>query len=80
MAEGKQHALAVGRLLMSTQEMYVFEQYKRTRHRYLSASSLLFSRPLSVRVCVCSRATNKGIGIENCHSLNDGLWKMATLD
>ncbi|XP_065201224.1 malignant T-cell-amplified sequence 1 homolog [Planococcus citri] len=43
MAEGKQHALAVGITSLSTDDI--------------------------VKV-------NKGIGIENCHYLNDGLWQM----
>ncbi|KAJ8678785.1 hypothetical protein QAD02_014572 [Eretmocerus hayati] len=43
MAEGKQHALAVGLTTLSTQEI---------------------------------AQVNKGVGIENCHYLNDGLWQM----
>ncbi|XP_071445553.1 malignant T-cell-amplified sequence 1 homolog [Hetaerina americana] len=43
MAEGKQHALAVGVTALSTMEI---------------------------------ASVNKGIGIENCHYLNDGLWQM----
>jgi len=43
MAEGKQHALAVGLTSLSTEEI---------------------------------AKVNKGIGIENCHYLNDGLWQM----
>nr|XP_012219061.1 PREDICTED: malignant T-cell-amplified sequence 1 homolog [Linepithema humile] len=43
MAEGKQHALAVGVTALSTEDI--------------------------IKV-------NKGIGIENCHYLNDGLWQM----
>eukprot|EP01025_Chloroclados_australasicus_P004620 TRINITY_DN11195_c0_g1_i1.p3 TRINITY_DN11195_c0_g1~~TRINITY_DN11195_c0_g1_i1.p3 ORF type:complete len:187 (-),score=24.65 TRINITY_DN11195_c0_g1_i1:317-877(-) len=42
-AEGKEHAMAVGRTEMSTADM---------------------------------RKINKGIGVENMHYLNDGLWKM----
>ncbi|KAA0050916.1 malignant T-cell-amplified sequence 1-like protein [Cucumis melo var. makuwa] len=47
MAEGKQHALAIGFTKMSAKEI---------------------------------RATNKGIGVDNMHYLNDGLWKMERLD
>ncbi|XP_014204923.1 malignant T-cell-amplified sequence 1 homolog [Copidosoma floridanum] len=43
MAEGKQHALAVGTTTLSTEDI---------------------------------AKVNKGIGVENCHYLNDGLWQM----
>ncbi len=43
MAEGKEHALAIGKTVMSTQDI---------------------------------TAKNKGIGVENYHYLNDGLWNM----
>uniref|UniRef100_A0A2M4AK43 Putative translation machinery-associated protein 20 n=2 Tax=Nyssorhynchus TaxID=44543 RepID=A0A2M4AK43_9DIPT len=43
MAEGKQHALAIGQTTMSTED-----------------------------IAKC----NKGVGVENCHYLNDGLWQM----
>ncbi|OXU27656.1 hypothetical protein TSAR_014526, partial [Trichomalopsis sarcophagae] len=43
MAEGKQHALAVGTTTLSTEDI---------------------------------AKVNKGVGIENCHYLNDGLWQM----
>ncbi|KAL1128943.1 hypothetical protein AAG570_013477 [Ranatra chinensis] len=43
MAEGKQHALAVGITSMSTEDI---------------------------------AKVNKGVGVENCHYLNDGLWQM----
>ncbi|VVC40595.1 MCT-1/Tma20,PUA domain,Uncharacterised domain CHP00451,PUA-like domain [Cinara cedri] len=43
MAEGKQHALAVGITSLSTDDIL---------------------------------KVNKGVGIENCHYLNDGLWQM----
>ncbi|KAF4531778.1 hypothetical protein B566_EDAN011814 [Ephemera danica] len=43
MAEGKQHALAVGLTSLSTDDI---------------------------------ANVNKGVGIENCHYLNDGLWQM----
>ncbi|KAL0273330.1 UNVERIFIED_CONTAM: hypothetical protein PYX00_006023 [Menopon gallinae] len=46
MAEGKQHALAVGVTAMSTEDI---------------------------------SKINKGIGIENCHYLNDGLWQMKSV-
>eukprot|EP01024_Parvocaulis_polyphysoides_P017050 TRINITY_DN17539_c0_g1_i6.p2 TRINITY_DN17539_c0_g1~~TRINITY_DN17539_c0_g1_i6.p2 ORF type:complete len:187 (-),score=26.74 TRINITY_DN17539_c0_g1_i6:535-1095(-) len=44
-AEDREHAMAVGRTEMSTQDI---------------------------------RKINKGIGVENLHYLNDGLWKMPT--
>ncbi|XP_031571611.1 malignant T-cell-amplified sequence 1-like [Actinia tenebrosa] len=47
MAEGKQHALAIGVLKMSTDEI---------------------------------SSVNKGIGVENIHYLNDGLWQMKHLE
>uniref|UniRef100_A0A6B2EMH3 Putative translation machinery-associated protein n=1 Tax=Phlebotomus kandelakii TaxID=1109342 RepID=A0A6B2EMH3_9DIPT len=43
MAEGKQHALAIGVTTLSTDDI---------------------------------SKINKGIGVENCHYLNDGLWQM----
>ncbi|KAJ8916011.1 hypothetical protein NQ315_010879 [Exocentrus adspersus] len=43
MAEGKQHALAIGRTTLSTEDI---------------------------------AKVNKGVGVENCHYLNDGLWQM----
>ncbi len=43
MAEGKEHALAIGLTSMSTEEI---------------------------------ASKNKGIGVENLHYLNDGLWNM----
>ncbi|XP_033212615.1 malignant T-cell-amplified sequence 1 homolog [Belonocnema kinseyi] len=43
MAEGKQHALAVGVATLSTEDI---------------------------------AKVNKGVGVENCHYLNDGLWQM----
>lgn len=43
MAEGKQHALAIGVTSLSTEDI---------------------------------AKVNKGVGIENCHYLNDGLWQM----
>ncbi|XP_058948651.1 malignant T-cell-amplified sequence 1 [Pocillopora verrucosa] len=46
-AEGKQHALAIGKMTMSAGEI---------------------------------RDTNKGIGIEVIHFLNDGLWQMKQLE
>ncbi|CAK9231986.1 unnamed protein product [Sphagnum jensenii] len=47
MAEGKQHALAIGYTKMSAQDI---------------------------------RSINKGIGVDNMHYLNDGLWKTLHLD
>ncbi|KAG5036088.1 hypothetical protein AAZX31_04G213700 [Glycine max] len=47
MAEGKQHALAIGFTKMSAKDI---------------------------------KAINKGIGVDNLHYLNDGLWKMEKLD
>jgi malignant T-cell-amplified sequence len=47
MAEGKEHALAVGLLKLSTSEI---------------------------------RASNKGIGVDNMHFLNDGLWNNTRTD
>ncbi|VDD87577.1 unnamed protein product [Enterobius vermicularis] len=46
MAEGKKHALGIGIMKMSTEEI---------------------------------RSVNKGVGIENMHHLNDGIWKVKTI-
>ena len=43
MAEGKQHALAIGLMKMSTEQI---------------------------------KSSNKGIGVDNVHYLNDGLWNL----
>lgn len=43
MAEGKEHAVAIGRMKMSSEELL---------------------------------AKNKGVGVDNIHYLNDGLWLM----
>jgi PUA domain protein len=45
MAEGKQHALAIGYTKMSAQDI---------------------------------KSINKGIGVDNMHYLNDGLWKVCS--
>ncbi|KAG0466680.1 hypothetical protein HPP92_018260 [Vanilla planifolia] len=47
MAEGKQHALAIGFTKMSAKDI---------------------------------RVINKGIGVDNMHYLNDGLWKIERLE
>lgn len=46
MAEGKQHALAIGLMKLSTNDI---------------------------------RTVNKGVGIDNVHFLNDGLWKVTNV-
>jgi malignant T-cell-amplified sequence len=70
MAEGKQHALAIGITKMSTDDMLVifsiFLQF------YLNFLIIFFS--------IKNRTTiNKGIAIEVLHYLNDGLFQMKNI-
>lgn len=60
MAEGKEHALAIGKTTMSTEEMWVIII------KIYNPITSFFSRA----------KVNKGIGVENIHYLNDGLWQM----
>lgn len=63
MAEGKEHALAIGKTTMSSEDMWVMIFFK----NLLNISFNLFYFRSKV---------NKGIGVENIHYLNDGLWQM----
>ena len=64
MAEGKQHALAIGITSLSTEDMWVHQTPIFTMYWYTCA------------VIYFRAKVNKGIGVENCHYLNDGLWHM----
>ena len=68
MAEGKQHALAVGITAMSTAEMYVFLNE--------CFNVFLVSKFNLTMISSCRSSVNKGIGVENYHYLNDGLWML----
>ena len=66
MAEGKQLAVCIGLTKLSTQDMYVIQEYHRTHITvYSHAKFLSFSTTI-----------NKGVGIESIHYLGDGLWRM----
>jgi PUA domain protein len=58
-AEGKEHAMSIGTLKISTEEMYVFD--------IISSNNDLFHN--------LRRSINKGIAIETLHYLNDNFWK-----
>ena len=68
-AEGKEHALAIGHTKLSSEDMYVCRR---------SLQSLLVCDTAHVANVItsisCSRKVNKGIGMDNMHYLNDGLW------
>ncbi|XP_057312940.1 malignant T-cell-amplified sequence 1 homolog isoform X1 [Hydractinia symbiolongicarpus] len=71
MAEGKEHAVSIGVTKMSTQEMLIGtstwiwrQNYK---YKYLTTNLL-------------GTEKNKGIGVDNIHYLNDGMWVMNQLD
>lgn len=63
MAEGKQHALAVGVTTLSTDEMQA-----------LLVTNVMVFFIKHVFNFSCRLSVNKGIGVENYHYLNDGLW------
>ena len=72
MAEGKQLAVCIGLMKLSTQEMYNLDIY-------ISPSSLVIVYMLSLSLSLsllCSASINKGVGIESIHYLGDGLWRM----
>lgn len=87
MAEGKTHAVALGELKMSTEEMYVITgssyllsllTFMYNVH-HLHHLSLIAPTVHSLSIIFpgqChSRSLNKGIAIETLHYLNDPLWK-----
>jgi hypothetical protein len=83
MAEGKQHALAIGYTKMSAQDMYVLSLKYFVQCIILlwvemlltTAGERMCAHDLFVPGC-CRRSINKGIGVDNMHYLNDGLWKV----
>ncbi|VDO18345.1 unnamed protein product [Brugia timori] len=67
MAEGKKHALAIGLTKMSADEI-------------LTVNKAKFSFLCTERGMDGFQANAfQGIGIENLHHLNDGLWKVPTV-
>lgn len=69
MAEGKQHALAIGFTTLSSDDMY---GYKKEYSIFIYFIAIVnFHSFFHQRSKV-----NKGVGVENCHYLNDGLWGM----
>lgn len=72
MAEGKENALAIGWLKMSTNDMYVIAATTIIIHLYKSKCETLI---LFIFIYPFSRKINKGIGCDNVHYLADTLWK-----
>jgi predicted ribosome-associated RNA-binding protein Tma20 len=70
MAEGKQLAVCIGLMKLSTQEMYVL----RSSQAYFLIMCCILS--LSLSLSCCSASINKGVGVESIHYLGDGLWRM----
>lgn len=70
MAEGKQHALAIGLMKLPAKEMYVYYSAQ------LSSITYIFAHYFIVLLLFIRIEVNKGIGIDNIHYLNDGLWRM----
>ncbi|KVI11089.1 Pseudouridine synthase/archaeosine transglycosylase, partial [Cynara cardunculus var. scolymus] len=83
MAEGKQHALAIGFTKMSAKDIKGekgnFELGKRNLGKAETVGSLE-QHAQDYCTHLEKRAINKGIGVDNMHYLNDGLWKMERLD
>ncbi|KAF3623633.1 putative 60S ribosomal protein L18-1 [Capsicum annuum] len=81
MAEGKQHALAIGFTKMSAIDIWFGVSWVIPK----SVKELLFCgksgarrrrhKAWSVSPLALIKAINKGIGVDNMHYLNDGLWK-----
>jgi predicted ribosome-associated RNA-binding protein Tma20 len=65
MAEGKQHAVAVGVTTMSTDDMYAHT----LTHVVHSSSDMCVND-----WCLYSKKINKGIGVDNMHYIGDDLW------
>ncbi|XP_058392608.1 malignant T-cell-amplified sequence 1 isoform X2 [Diceros bicornis minor] len=75
MAEGKQHALCVGVMKMSAEDMKPLKPILSPGlHSFLST----LKRTRVPTQLFYIEKVNKGIGIENIHYLNDGLWHMKT--
>ena len=67
-AEGKEHALAIGTTLMTSDEMFV--PHNSERHQ-------THVRALTKKVAAGGkhrRKVNRGPALDNVHCLNDGLW------
>ena len=67
MAEGKNHAMAVGLLTLSTTEMFDLCNSS-------SLSDHLQSHTHLSSLLIFSAKVNKGIGIEILHVIGDGFW------
>lgn len=84
MAEGKQHALSVGVMKMSADSMYknislfIFISVALCFSADTDGSNLLHFVFFFFFLLPNREKVNKGIGIENVHYLNDGLWHMKT--
>ncbi|CAL5380968.1 unnamed protein product [Camellia sinensis] len=68
MAEGKQHALAIGFTKMSAKDI-------RAINKGIGVDNMHYLNDGLWK----KRAINKGIGVDNMHYLNDGLWKIEHL-
>ena len=79
MAEGKELAVCIGLMKLSTQDMYdiVLSSSHACCIMILISLSLSLSLSLSPSPSLfLSTSINKGIGVESIHYLGDGLWRM----
>jgi hypothetical protein len=80
MAEGKELAMAIGILTLSTDDMYAVGEQ-------VSSMTDADHSPLPCCACLslslslwCSRKQNKGVAIEMMHFLGDDLWLCPHID
>lgn len=73
-AEGKQHAMGIGIMKMSSTDMCGHDTLVHPLPLLLSSDCWF---DVARIVCVvCSREVNKGVGIETVHVLNDNFWRL----
>ena len=75
-AEGKQHAMGVGIMKMSSKEMYANLCNAFLPCARCGGTNLVSGRADANLMLVRSREKNKGVGIETVHVLNDNFWKV----
>ena len=56
--------------------MIVFQYYLRKQYCSSAVTNNLFHDKILIHYLLWSQSKNKGIGVENYHYLNDGLWNM----
>ena len=79
MAEGKQHAVAIGLMKMSSEEMYaqffLFTFYSAVKY-VIRTERFGSICGFDIKSLYFRLAKNKGIGVDNIHYIGDGLWHM----